>query len=94
MYTGRLFHLYMLDESICHLKGAGSILSLFIYFLWRILLANTVDPDQTPHHDLGQYFAYDPLTGFQVRMVYRTYSEMGFCAVLELLRHWLSAKQY
>ena len=30
--TRRLFHSYMLDESICHIRGVGSILSLLIYF--------------------------------------------------------------
>ena len=29
LYTGRLFHHYMLDESIYHFMGVGSILSLF-----------------------------------------------------------------
>ena len=32
LYTGRLFHYYMLDEPICHFKGVGSILSLLCYF--------------------------------------------------------------
>ena len=27
-----------------------SILSLLFYFLWKILLANSVDPDQMPHY--------------------------------------------
>ena len=40
LYTGRLFHCYMFDESICHFRGVGSILSLF---------ANNVDSDQMPH---------------------------------------------
>ena len=31
-YTGKLFHSYMLDESICHIRGVGSILSLLFYF--------------------------------------------------------------
>ena len=44
----------MLDESICHFKGVKFILSLLSYFLWKILLANNVDPDQMPH-----YVAYD-----------------------------------
>ena len=38
----------MLDESICHLRGVGSILSLSVYLLRKIFLANNVDPDQTP----------------------------------------------
>ena len=28
LYTGELFHCYMLDKSICHFRGVGSILSL------------------------------------------------------------------
>ena len=42
----------MLDESTCHLRGVGSVLSLLfvILFLIEILLANNVDPDQTPHY--------------------------------------------
>ena len=39
-YTGRFFHCYMLDESICHVRGTGSIFSNLSYFLWEILLAN------------------------------------------------------
>ena len=57
LYTGGLFHCYKLDESICHFKGIGSILSLLFYFLYRkILSANNVVPDQMPHDvtsDLG-----------------------------------------
>ena len=32
LYTGRLFHCYMLDKSICHFRGSGSISSLLFYF--------------------------------------------------------------
>ena len=39
----------MLDESICHLRGVESILSLLFFFFYRKLLAHNVDPDQTPH---------------------------------------------
>ena len=57
MDTGRLFHCYILDESICHFRGVGSVLlPLFYFFLWKILLANIEDPDQMPHYvasDLG-----------------------------------------
>ena len=56
LYTGGLFHCYILDESICHVRGIGSILSLLFYFHWKIMLANSVGPDQMPHHvasDLG-----------------------------------------
>ena len=38
-----------MDESICHFRSVGSILSLLFYFRWKILFANNVDPDQTPH---------------------------------------------
>ena len=48
--TGGLFHCYILDESIFHFRDVGSISSLLFYFLWKILLANNVDPDQTPHY--------------------------------------------
>ena len=56
LYTGGLFHCYMLDKFICHFGGIGSILSLLLslYFLWKILLANNVNPDQMPH-----YLAFD-----------------------------------
>ena len=46
----------MLDKSICHFKGVKSIFSLLFYFWWKFLLANNVDPYQTPHYvasDLG-----------------------------------------
>ena len=62
LYTSRLFHCYILDESIFHVRGARSFLSLCFYSSWKILLANKVDPDQMPH------YAYDPFTGFPVRM--------------------------
>ena len=32
MFTGRLFHCYRLNESICQFKGIGSVLSLLFYF--------------------------------------------------------------
>ena len=32
-HTDRLFHCYMLDESIYHFQGVGSILSFLILFL-------------------------------------------------------------
>ena len=46
----------MLDESIGHFRGDGSILLLLFYIWWKILLANIVDPDQIPRYvasDLG-----------------------------------------
>ena len=53
IYTSRLFHCYMLDESICHFRDVRSILC------YSVLLANSVDPDQMPHNvasDLGLHF--------------------------------------
>ena len=44
----------MLDKFICHIRGIGSIILLLLYFLWKILLANNIDPDQMPH-----YLAFD-----------------------------------
>ena len=49
----------MLDGSICHFGGVWSILSLIFYFNGKILLSNTVGPDQMPHNvasDLGLHF--------------------------------------
>ena len=41
----------MLDKSICHFRGVESIYFFtFIQFLMENSLANTVDPDQTPHY--------------------------------------------
>ena len=56
IYTSRLFHCCMLDESTCQFRNVGSILSILFFFLWKILVANNVDPNQTPHDvasDLG-----------------------------------------
>ena len=39
----------MFDKSICHFRGVGFIFSLLFYFLWKILLTNSVDRDQMPH---------------------------------------------
>ena len=45
----------MLGKLFCHFRGVGFTLSLLFDFGWKILLANNVDPDQTPHvaSDLG-----------------------------------------
>ena len=32
LYTGGRFHFYIWDESICHFRGVGSVLSLSFYF--------------------------------------------------------------
>ena len=55
----------MLDSSMCHFRGARSILSLLVYFQWKILLANNVDPDQMPHYvasDLGLHYLHMTLS--------------------------------
>ena len=55
LYTGRLFHGYMLDDVICRFRGVRPIF-LFLSNFDEILLANTADPDQTAHDvasDLG-----------------------------------------
>ena len=55
-FTGRLFHCHMLDESIFHFRGVGSISSLLLYLWWELLWENNEDPDQTPYivgYDLG-----------------------------------------
>ena len=33
LHTGRLFHCYMLDESICHCRGVGSIYRFYSFIL-------------------------------------------------------------
>ena len=41
----------MLDESIFHVRGVGSTLSLSFYFPWKLYhVSNSVNPDQTPHN--------------------------------------------
>ena len=64
----------MLDNSIVILERCQAYFVTFILFCWKILLhvANTVDPEQTPHFvasDLGLHCLPMTLfTGFQVRM--------------------------
>ena len=46
----------MLDESICHFSGVGSIFAHFYYIFMENPIANSVDSDDTPHYvasDLG-----------------------------------------
>ena len=45
---------YMLDESFCHFRGIGSILSILFLFLMENPLSSNVDLDQMPH-----YVVYD-----------------------------------
>ena len=39
----------MLDESNCHFRGVGLFCCVYSIF-HKILLANIVEPDQTPHY--------------------------------------------
>ena len=55
----------MLDESIYHFRGAGSILALLFYIKWQILLANNEDHDYVAS-DQGLHCLTDLFTGFQV----------------------------
>ena len=46
----------MLDESICYFRARRVFFVASFLFGWKILLANNVDPGQTPHNvasDLG-----------------------------------------
>ena len=47
LYTGGLFHFYMLDESICHFRGVRPILSL----LFHIVMENPVCKQCRPSSD-------------------------------------------
>ena len=40
LYTDRLFHCYMLDESICHFRDVRSILSFFFFFFFFLFLCH------------------------------------------------------
>ena len=69
-------HCILVDSStyICW-TSPFVILGVFRFFYSDFdgKLANTVDPDQTPHHVASDrpgsaLFAYHPFTGFQVRM--------------------------
>ena len=56
MYTGGLFHCYMLDESICILGVSVHFLILILFLMENHVLSINVDPDQMPHYlasDLG-----------------------------------------
>ena len=70
LYTGGLFHCYMLDESICQLGVSGLFCRFYSIFRWKILLTNNVETDKTPHDvasDLGLRRLpnfYDTFTSF------------------------------
>ena len=56
LLSGGLFHPYILEESICYLRGIRcNFLGLFAS-RQKLLLANSGNPDQMPHYaasDLG-----------------------------------------
>ena len=63
---GGLFHCYMLDESICHVRVSG----LFVTFILSSM-ENPVSKHCRPLSDAAcgsALFAYDPFTSFQVRI--------------------------
>ena len=43
LHTGRLFLCYVLEETFCHFRGGGSIVSLLFFFLMENPVANSVD---------------------------------------------------
>ena len=49
VYTGRLFHCYMLDESMSFL-GCRVYLYAFLLFLIQNPVIKHVDPDHMPHY--------------------------------------------
>ena len=53
-------------KTICHFRGVGSIVLLLFYFKWKILLANSVDPDQMPHVASDLRLHYLPVTLLRV----------------------------
>ena len=67
-----LFHPYILEKSICYLRGIwGKFLGLF-GSRQKLLLANSGDPDQTLHYaasDLGLHcLPMYPFQGFPTTM--------------------------
>ena len=74
----------MLDESICHFRGVGSILC-FNYFLYKNLLANSLYPDRTPHciaSDLDLHCL--PMTLLRVSR-YEWVKMHGFCTSMQII---------
>ena len=69
LYTGGLFQLYIgqFVKKFVFFRDVRPILSLLFYFLWKIVLTNNIDPDQTLLNvasDLGLHCL--PLTLLQV----------------------------
>ena len=56
----------MLDEYICHFRVSGLLCRFYSMFDGKNLLANTVDPDQTPYYvasDFGLHCLHMTLLG-------------------------------
>ena len=49
-YTGRLFHFICWTSPLVILRESGLFCRFYSIFDRNFLLANIVDPDQTPHH--------------------------------------------
>ena len=64
LYSDGLFHPDILEESICYLRGIRCNFSGLFGSREKLLLANSVDPDQMPHYVASALFAYVPLLGF------------------------------
>ena len=60
-------HSYELDESTCHLRTVRCLISFSFYFEYDFLLANSVDPKQTPSSVVSwsgpALFSYVPFYG-------------------------------
>ena len=48
LYTGGLFHCYMLDETICNFRGVRLSFFRNLYKKMAACFANSGDPDQMP----------------------------------------------
>ena len=67
LYTGRLFHFFMLNKSSCPYRGVLFFDPFNLFLMENQLLANTADPDQITHYvtsDLGLHCL--PITLLQI----------------------------
>ena len=83
LYTGGLFHCYILDEFNCNFRDVGSILSLLFFFFFdgKTILANNADPDQIPYstpHDVASVQSLHCLLINRLRFPGKSECELGF----------------